>query len=363
VLLFQVGASPAETRPCIRQPVHEKTILNMGYSADGSLLLTGSSDGTAAVWPVRAQRPPTLLRGHGSEVFAVAITPDGQQVITGTGAGRIERFRVSDGALMFSESVGTSAVSAIAIPNGESAPPLCAAALWDGRTILFSHGEKPMHQMSLHSGRSRTQSVAWRRVDEKKHWAVLSVSAEGRVLQSELSLPDETHPPVVSPEQLLVEAGTPTRWAEFSSDGGHLVLLHVDGGATVHALRGSSKVGLPLLGHQSSIATVHFDSAGTHVITAARDGTARRIKLPPQDVAQLNPVQLQKALAEVRGVCLPIEDRQNVDRQEATKEYWQCMHKRGQTDLAIAGPAAARAPKEDGIKRPKAARRRKADSG
>jgi WD40 repeat protein len=60
---------------------HSDNVVDLAFSPDGMLLVTGSRDGTARVWDVKEGR---LLRtfDHPAPVLGVAFAPDGRTIAT-----------------------------------------------------------------------------------------------------------------------------------------------------------------------------------------------------------------------------------------------------------------------------------------
>jgi WD40 repeat protein len=63
---------------------HEDGVYAVAFSPDGKTVLTGSVDNTARLWDASAGQPigPTLTHENG--VAAVAFSPDGRTVMTGS---------------------------------------------------------------------------------------------------------------------------------------------------------------------------------------------------------------------------------------------------------------------------------------
>jgi dipeptidyl aminopeptidase/acylaminoacyl peptidase len=61
---------------------HEANVTALAFSPDGTRLLTGSEDKTAALWDVESGRLLTVYRGHPATVHLVAFSPDGTRVAT-----------------------------------------------------------------------------------------------------------------------------------------------------------------------------------------------------------------------------------------------------------------------------------------
>src|SRR5205823_3402516 len=64
---------------------HQGPVFAVAFSPDGRAVLTGSQDGTARLWSAATGKelsPPLRHRGW---VYAVAFSPDGRAVLTGGG--------------------------------------------------------------------------------------------------------------------------------------------------------------------------------------------------------------------------------------------------------------------------------------
>ncbi|MGQ0777575.1 MAG: NACHT domain-containing protein [Pseudonocardiales bacterium] len=63
---------------------HTSGVWAVAWSPDGTRLLTGSDDRTARVWDATTAEPLHQLTGHTSGVWAVAWSPDGTRLLTGS---------------------------------------------------------------------------------------------------------------------------------------------------------------------------------------------------------------------------------------------------------------------------------------
>ncbi|HKB03739.1 MAG TPA: protein kinase [Gemmataceae bacterium] len=61
---------------------HEGPVTALAFSPDGTRLLSGSEDRTAVLWDVESARLLTVYRGHAATVTLVAFSPDGTHVAT-----------------------------------------------------------------------------------------------------------------------------------------------------------------------------------------------------------------------------------------------------------------------------------------
>jgi WD40 repeat protein len=136
---------------------HEKAVCAVAFSPDGKLLLTGGEDGTAQLWEVATGRPAGQPLRHRGPVRAVAFSRDGARCATGSGistdggnpllkgfsflpkadAGRGEArvWNVADGTLIGSALPQVAEVRAVALsPDGRTlltGSAYRSAQLWD----------------------------------------------------------------------------------------------------------------------------------------------------------------------------------------------------------------------------------------
>ena len=61
---------------------HTDAVRSVGFSSDGSLLLSSSQDNTVRVWDFETAQALKTFRGHGGRVQAVAFLPDGKRILS-----------------------------------------------------------------------------------------------------------------------------------------------------------------------------------------------------------------------------------------------------------------------------------------
>jgi WD40 repeat protein len=93
---------------------HEFGVTAIAFSPDGHWLATGSWDWTARLWDT--QNPtaaPVILSGHDGEVLAVAFSPDGQWLATGSGDTRLWDMQnpTADPVILSGHEFGVSSVA------------------------------------------------------------------------------------------------------------------------------------------------------------------------------------------------------------------------------------------------------------
>jgi WD40 repeat protein len=63
---------------------HQSEVWALAFSADGKRLVSGSLDSTARVWDAVTGREQLVLKGHTNMLFSVCFTPDAKRIITGS---------------------------------------------------------------------------------------------------------------------------------------------------------------------------------------------------------------------------------------------------------------------------------------
>ncbi|MED7952152.1 nSTAND1 domain-containing NTPase [Streptomyces sp. BE303] len=100
---------------------HGSAVLAVAYSPDGRTLATGSADHTVKLWDTATHRMLATLTGHGSTVMTVAFSPDGR-TLASAGADRTVRlWDVSSGRTKGVLTGHTDSVRSVAyLPDGHT---------------------------------------------------------------------------------------------------------------------------------------------------------------------------------------------------------------------------------------------------
>ncbi|MCM1973714.1 trypsin-like peptidase domain-containing protein [Streptomyces sp. G1] len=113
---------------------HDQTVDAVAFSPDGKTLATGSFDGTARLWDVASGKTRHTLKGHTDQVWTTAFSPDGSLVATGGRDAQVQLWKADTGELFSTLTGHESGVTSVAFsPDGKT---LAAAGyktvqLWD----------------------------------------------------------------------------------------------------------------------------------------------------------------------------------------------------------------------------------------
>ncbi|MCL1475093.1 WD40 repeat domain-containing protein, partial [Argonema antarcticum] len=70
-------------------------VYSVAISPDGQTLVSGSNDKTINIWNLATGNLIRTLSGHSGYVYSVAISPDGQTLVSGSNDKTIKIWRVS----------------------------------------------------------------------------------------------------------------------------------------------------------------------------------------------------------------------------------------------------------------------------
>ena len=120
---------------------HSDVVLALAFSPDGRRLISGSADDTAIIWDVEQRRVLQQLKGHTASIYAVGFTPDGARAVTGSYDRDLRLWSVADGQPIGDPMTGHGdKIYALAVaPDGTiaSGDESGEIRLWDGKTGAF----------------------------------------------------------------------------------------------------------------------------------------------------------------------------------------------------------------------------------
>ncbi len=109
---------------------HSHSVRSVAFSPDGKQVVSGSGDKTVRLWDAATGKALQTLEGHSDWVDSVAFSPDGKQVVSGSDDKTVRLWDAATGkALQTLE--GHSSVSSVAFsPDGNLLPTLRVSDSW-----------------------------------------------------------------------------------------------------------------------------------------------------------------------------------------------------------------------------------------
>lgn len=94
---------------------HRGPVNDLAITPDGQLLVSGSDDGTVRLWGLPEGKALKTLEKHSSEVWSVAISPDGRLLVSGSDDGVVYLWRLPDGKFLDTLKSQADALNDLAI--------------------------------------------------------------------------------------------------------------------------------------------------------------------------------------------------------------------------------------------------------
>ena len=184
---------------------HDNVVYALAFSPDGKRLISGSGDKTAIVWDLTTLQQVHRLSGHTEAIKAVAFTHDGDRAVTGGGDQTLRLWNAADGKLIAEmtehkqaaerEAERTSrdgkkpeswhaGVVAVAVSPMEA---LIASGSTDGRILLWDGRTGALHrQLAFPGGMRGAADIFSMTFSHDGRW-LLSTSVEQGCLISEVA--------------------------------------------------------------------------------------------------------------------------------------------------------------------------------
>jgi WD40 repeat protein/serine/threonine protein kinase len=255
----------------------DSEILALAYSPDGQFVVTGSKQGIAQVWSTATWKPLGAPLIHQDPVNAVAFSPDGQLIATGSGGG-IGPGNKDAGARLWHTATGKMALPAPVHSGRSSRSAILALAFSpDGRTLITGSMDGNARLWDAATGKAGLV------LNHQNSWInAVAFSPDGQTV-----LTGSGAPYLPGPGNARIwEAATGKHRLEFADrnggvlaatfnpDGKLVLTASNDGAARMWETETGKPVGPPLQ-HETAVCAAVFSPDGRTILTGARDNTAR----------------------------------------------------------------------------------------
>ncbi|MFP5274060.1 protein kinase domain-containing protein [Coleofasciculus sp.] len=284
--IAQAPANPLSLQPPSHPPLtnwqvvqtlngHWGSVEAVAISPDGLILASGSADATAMLWQLPEGREYHTLNGHIERVCAVTFTPDSQCLATGSYDQTIKLWQVQNGQLILTLTGHKKWISSLAIsPDGQ----ILASGSNDG-TIKLWHIQQGRELYTLTGHTTYINEIAISPDGE----SIASVSGDGTVKLWQISTGEEQN----SFGDSQLRFGFFYSVA-FSPDGQLLATGKSDGTITLWQLETRRELGT-LKGHNQRVRTLAFSPDGYTLASGSMDKTIKIWQLyDRQTLATLN---------------------------------------------------------------------------
>ncbi len=269
---------------------HEERVNAVAFSPDGKSVLSGSDDGIARIWEVStkdASKACKQLRGHEGAVVSVAFSPCGKMVLTGS---------VDATARLWDAETGETLGEALKHDD----PVLVVAFSPDSKTL---EGTSP-DDKHPEGKRPDGKTLATGSIDRTARlWVVWDAER------------------VVTLERTL-EHGGPVRAVAFSADGKTLITGSADGRARMWDVDTGTQTTMPFV-HEGPVNSVSFGRDASSILTTSENGKARLCSA----VARRRPVHTTSPIDPtlITSITFTSHGKELVTIEDRMVRFWQIL--------------------------------------
>jgi WD40 repeat protein len=239
---------------------HSSYVNALAISPDGSQIISASADKSIKIWNLATGRIVRTLTGHTSFVNALAISPDGQTLVSGGADRRIIFWNLATGDMLHRIEGNFGFINALAIsPNGQ----LLASGGVDGVVRIWDLATaRELSALSAHTASINANALLF----SPDGQTVLSGSADTTVRVWDLALGKTRR--AIATNSGFVNA------IAVSPDGQLLYTAGVDRAIKVWDLVTGQEIG-SLVGHTSFVNDLAISPDGKTLISASADQTIK----------------------------------------------------------------------------------------
>jgi len=236
---------------------HSDSVWSVALSPDGQTLVSGSQDQTIKLWHLDTGKLLRTLAGHSQAVWSIALSPDGKTLASGSSDNTIKLWNLSSGKLLRTLAGHSQAVRSIALSP-------------DGQTLVSGSSDNTIKLWNLSSGKLlRTFFGHTNRVIS------VALSPDGQILAS--GSVDKTI------KIWKLSSGKLLYTLSRNSDWGNSIAISPDGRTVVGGIGDIIKIWNlntgellhTLSGHSSDITSISLSANGKQLVSGSRDKTIK----------------------------------------------------------------------------------------
>ncbi|WP_406695264.1 protein kinase [Singulisphaera sp. Ch08] len=238
--------------------VHNSAVNCLAFSPDGKVLATGDEDGVIQFWNTATQKQVLSHVAHRSEIYGLAFSPDGQVLATGGDDGTARFWEAATGQALGLPMEHLGAVTAVAFaPDGRS------LATGSGDTVARTWAGPTKRPLTVkRTGGDRLLALAYS--PDGRTVVTADAGRATRIYDA-----DSLEP--IGPSE--IHQGGEIRAVAFSADGATILTGGSDGTARLWNAADFRPIGHPLK-LPGAVITVAFRPDGRAFLAAGEDTTA-----------------------------------------------------------------------------------------
>lgn len=237
---------------------HTGPILAVAYSPDGRRIVTGSADKTARVWDAETGQESFPLEGHTASVRSVGFSKDGQWIVTGSWDRTVRVWEAATGRPLRSIVANEKEVFSVAFSP-------------DGQRIVTGGQEEKARVWDANSGNELFPLAGHTNLV----WAVAFSEDGQRIITGSWDQTARVWDAATSEHlRTLIGHRGAVLSVAFSADGRRVVTGGQDHRAKVWDVASGTNL-FTLKGHGAAIFSVSFSRDGKRILTSSDDQTAR----------------------------------------------------------------------------------------
>ncbi len=281
----------------------------VAFSPDGSRLVSGSGDGSLRLWDTATGQPiGPPIRGHQGRVDSVAFDRDGTRIVSGSQDKTLRQWDAKTGQAIGAPLVGHEDwVSSVAF---DSEGKRIVSASVDGTLRLWDAGSgQPIGAPMVGHEDIWVTSVAF----DHHGLRIVSGGVDGSVRLWDARLLKPIGAPMNGHRDSVLGVA-------FSRDSTRVVSGSEDGTLRLWDANSGQPIGAPMTGHERGVRSVAFDSQGARIVSGSSD---RTLRLWDATTGQAIGVPRRGHLGQVRSVAFSGDGRRIVSgSDDGTLRLW-----------------------------------------